>query len=58
MTREDVNKELLNIPNKNILAELPTGYGKSKCALDLMKKYNPKGQILIVIPRLVLVCRH
>ena len=55
MTREDVTKELLNIPNKNILAELPTGFGKSKYGLDIMDKRKPEKNILIVIPRLVLI---
>lgn len=53
MTREEVSKEVLSIDTSNILLELATGVGKSKLALDLIKKHNPKS-ILILIPRLVL----
>ena len=56
MTRDEVCKDIIKIPNKQILAELPTNFGKSLIALkwldstsDLMQK------ILIVIPRLVLI---
>lgn len=54
MTREEVKKEILNITNDNILIELPTSFGKSRIAIDLIKKYKPNN-ILIVIPRLVLI---
>lgn len=58
MTREEVRKEVLSIPNSHVLLELPTSFGKTKLGLDRMvsvlgKKKSPK--ILIVIPRLVLV---
>ena len=56
MTREEVRKEILNIPNNHILAELPTSFGKSKIAIDVMKsKVNNDSKILLVIPRLVLI---
>ena len=55
MTREDVTEKLLNISNNNILVELPTGFGKSKYGLDIMDKRKPEKNILIVIPRLVLI---
>ena len=51
MKKEDI----LNIPNKNILLELPTSYGKSKMAIDILIKRKIKKDILIVIPRLVLI---
>ena len=54
MTREEVRTEVLKIKNKNILCELPTSFGKTKIALDWIKK-RTKGSILIVIPRLVLI---
>ena len=58
MTREEVRKEVLSIPNSHVLLELPTSFGKTKLGLDRMlsvlgKQKSPK--ILIVIPRLVLV---
>lgn len=59
MNRESVSKEILKLSNKNkyIICELPTGFGKSKVALDITKKYikNLKQEILIVIPRNVLI---
>lgn len=50
-TREDI----LNLPNKYVLAELPTGFGKSKLALDWLKNTGIRTKILIVVPRLVLI---
>lgn len=58
MTREEVGQAIMSLPNKNILAELPTSFGKSKIALDLMNSRvhcTPHTHILIVIPRLVLI---
>ncbi len=57
ITRETVGDEVLNTTNPNILCELPTGFGKSKIAIDLMQKYaegKAISRILIVAPRLVL----
>lgn len=54
--REEVSRAILDLPNANILAELPTGFGKSKIAIDLINKYcNKSSRILIVVPRLVLI---
>ena len=58
MTREEVRKEVLSIPNSHVLLELPTSFGKTKLGLDRMvsvlgRKKTPK--ILIVIPRVVLI---
>ena len=55
MDREEVRKRILSIPNSNILLELPTSFGKSKYGLDIMDKRKPEKNILIVIPRLVLI---
>lgn len=59
MTREVVGEEILSLQNKNILAELPTGFGKSKVALDMMKSRIERSSsdinILIVVPRLILI---
>lgn len=60
MTREGVGDEILQVKSPHVLVELPTGFGKSKVALDLIKHYIDEGEfeelpsILIVIPRLVL----
>ena len=55
MTREEVKEEILNIPNKNIVVELPTSFGKTRMAIDRLKTIDKKDKILIVIPRLVLI---
>ena len=59
MTREGARDEILKIDNPNILCELPTSFGKSKIALDWLKKQiskpSNKTKILIVVPRLVLI---
>lgn len=49
------DKDILNIPNKNILLELPTSYGKTKKAIDIIVSRKIKDNILIVVPRLVLI---
>lgn len=55
MTREEVLKEVKTIPNRNVLLILPTGFGKSKCAIERVK-YKAKNckSLLIVVPRNVL----
>lgn len=53
MNREKVTEEILSLPNNNILAELPTSFGKSRIAIELMKHRNAE-RILIVVPRNVL----
>ena len=59
ITREQTRDEILKIDNPNILCELPTSFGKSKIALDWLKKQIPKPsnktKILIIVPRLVLI---
>lgn len=52
--REKITKDILEITNNNILIEIPTGYGKSKIALEKINSLNIKN-VLIVIPRLLLV---
>lgn len=49
------DKDILNIPNKNILLELPTSYGKTKKAIDIIVNRKIKDNILIVVPRLCLI---
>ena len=59
MNRDSVNKEVLELSDKhnNMLIELPTGFGKSKLALDILKKHITymQQEVLIVVPRLVLI---
>lgn len=57
MTRDEVTEEIKNIPNKNVLLTLPTGYGKSRGAIERVKhilKGKSYKSLLIVIPRNVL----
>lgn len=56
--RERVKEALIKLSTKfnNLAIELPTGFGKSLCALTVMKEYiKLKEKILIVIPRNVLI---
>jgi DNA or RNA helicases of superfamily II len=58
MNREETEEVIVNSDKHFILAELPTGFGKSKVALSRMDKLlkdNSNPNILIVIPRLVLI---
>lgn len=49
MTREEVKEDIIKLNNTHLLCILPTGYGKTKIALEYTAKYNPV-KILIVIP--------
>lgn len=55
MTREEVLKEVKAIPNRNVLLTLPTGFGKSRSAIERVKnKAKNCKSLLIVVPRNVL----
>lgn len=56
MTREEVLKEVKAIPNRNVLLTLPTGFGKSKSAIERVKHLAKKRHknLLIVVPKNVL----
>lgn len=55
LTREQVLNDILSIPNNNILAQLPTSMGKTKIALEWLKKYHKENTpILIAVPTNVL----
>jgi superfamily II DNA or RNA helicase len=55
MNRNEVLNKILNFEGDNFLLELPTGFGKSKVAIELIKKLsNNEGNLLIVVPRNVL----
>lgn len=51
MTREEVRDSLIDIEAKNMLLQLPTSFGKSKIALDILDSKGIKDDILIVVPR-------
>ena len=56
MTREEVTKHIRESPKNNFLLILPTGFGKTYCALELIENRVKLGlPILIVIPRLFLI---
>ena len=56
MNREIVEKEILSLQNKTIVAELPTSFGKTKIALSIMKnRVSKNAKILIVVPKLILI---
>ena len=56
MTREEVTNRIRESPKDNFLLILSTGFGKTYCALELIKQRVKVGlPILIVIPRLVLI---
>ena len=57
ITRHHVRDDILKMNNKHILLELPTSFGKSKIAIDIITHRNitPDKKILIVVPRLVLI---
>ena len=54
MNREEVLNEILSLKENNICCELTTGFGKTRIAIELLKKRKCTN-ILIVIPRLVLI---
>lgn len=55
MVREELRKDIITSTYKNILCELPTSYGKSKIAIELVaKRATPNSKILVVVPRNVL----
>lgn len=56
MTREHIKQQVLNCTKRHILLECATGVGKTKLALDkTVQWFNPNSNILIVIPRNVLI---
>jgi superfamily II DNA or RNA helicase len=55
VTREEVLEEVKAIKNNNVLLTLPTGYGKSRSAIERVKHLSKnKKTLLIVVPRNVL----
>lgn len=56
MTRKEVLEEVRTIPNRNVLLTLPTGFGKSRNAIERIKHLakDKCKSLLIVIPRNIL----
>ena len=54
MNREEASREIQAIRARNILLELPTSFGKTRQALDIMAGRDPRN-ILVLVPRLVLI---
>ena len=54
MNRDIVSKDIQSVDPSNLLLELPTSFGKTKQALDLMNRRKPES-ILILVPRLALM---
>jgi superfamily II DNA or RNA helicase len=57
-TREAVLERIKSLQNSSIICQLATGYGKTRCAIEFMKKRVlpfKNNKILIVVPRLVLI---
>lgn len=55
MTREELKKLVLSYKQKHTILQLPTGYGKSRIALEMLNlKYPEAANVLIVAPKLVL----
>lgn len=52
MTRDKILKDILNLKNNNILLELPTGFGKSRLAIERTKNLGCK-DILLIVNRIV-----
>lgn len=52
--REAVKAAILDMPNDNLLIELPTGHGKTAVALELLRERVPSGKVLVVVPKIVL----
>lgn len=53
--RTKVERDILSLSNQNLLLILPTGFGKSKMALDIMHLRCKVGdRILVVVPKNVL----
>ena len=39
MTREEVLQEIISLPYNNLLLTLPTGFGKTRCAIERIKSF-------------------
>lgn len=61
MTREEYTQQILELSdsNKTLMLHLPTGFGKSKIAIDIIKRHLADKlmgcNVLIVVPKLVLM---
>ena len=56
MTREELKEIVLSYKHKHTILQLPTGYGKTRIALEMLNlRYPEGGPVLIVVPKLVLI---
>lgn len=56
MTREELKQLVLSYKQKHTILQLPTGYGKSRIALEILNlRYPEEANVLIVCPKLVLM---
>ena len=61
MTREEYTQQILELSDssRTLMLHLPTGFGKSKIAIDIIKRHLGDKlmgcNVLIVVPKLVLM---
>ena len=56
MTREELKLTILSYKQPNTILQLPTGYGKTRIALEMLNlRYPERSTVLIVVPKLVLI---
>jgi len=56
VTREELKLTILSYKQPNTILQLPTGYGKTRIALEMLNlRYPERSTVLIVVPKLVLI---
>lgn len=54
MNRQEVEEKLRECESREYILQLPTSFGKTKIAIDLLNNFQSVNKILIVCPKLVL----
>ena len=54
MNRQEVEEKLRECKSREYILQLPTSFGKTKIAIDLLNNFQSVNKILIVCPKLVL----
>lgn len=54
MNRQEVGEKLRECKSREYILQLPTSFGKTKIAIDLLNNFQSVNKILIVCPKLVL----